>query len=41
MFGLVLKSFYDLICSLDGYKPLKREVDVDEDSPCLDVIMFE
>ena len=32
---------FDLICSLEGYDPLAREVVVAEDSPCLDVMMFE
>ena len=32
---------YELTCSLDGYEPLKREVNVLEDSPCLEVMMFE
>ena len=32
---------FELSCSLAGYKPITREVTVAEDSPCLDVMMFE
>ena len=32
---------YELVCSMDGYKTIMREVTVEEDCPCLDVIMFE
>jgi len=31
---------FELICSLDGYKPITREVTIGEDSPCLEVMMF-
>ena len=32
---------YELSCSLDGYVPIKREVTISQESPCLDVMMFE
>jgi len=32
---------FELTCLLDGYKPIKQEVAVDENSPCLDVMLFE
>ena len=31
---------YELVFTLDGYKPLKSEATVSEASPCLDVMMF-
>ena len=31
---------YELVCSLDGYKPVSYELTVGEGSPCLDVIVF-
>ena len=31
---------YELVCSREGYAPLRREVAVGEDSPCLEVMMF-
>jgi len=32
---------FELECSLDGYKPVTREVAVGDESPCLDVMYFE
>ena len=32
---------YELVCSLDGYNPIKTEVTVGETCPCLEVMLFE
>ena len=32
---------YELVCSLEGYKQIRREVTVGEGSPCLDAMIFE
>ena len=34
-------GLFELTCVLDGYKPITCDVVVGEDSPCLDVMMFE
>ena len=31
---------YELVCSLDGFGPIKREIEIGEDCPCLDVMVF-
>ena len=32
---------FELTCLKDGYKPIKTEVTVGDDSPCLDIMFFE
>ena len=32
---------YELRCTLDGYRPITHELTVEEESPCLDVLLFE
>ena len=32
---------YELVCTLDGHAPLKCEVTIETESPCLDVMIFE
>ena len=32
---------YELVCSLDGYKPISREITIYDDCLCLDVMVFE
>ena len=32
---------YELVCSLDGFKPIKREASIGDDCVCLDVLLFE
>jgi len=31
---------YELVCVFDGYEPIRREVTVGEESPCLEVMIF-
>ena len=32
---------FELVCSMDGFKPIRYDLTVGEDSPCLDVMVFE
>ena len=32
---------YELICTLDGYEPIKRDIIIGESSPCLEVMIFD
>ena len=32
---------YELLCTLDGREPLRRDIIINETSPCLDVMMFD